>query len=126
MTLAQIKKRAQELRKLLATYSYEYHVLDNSTVTDATYDSLFSELKRIETERPELITSDSPTQRVGSELSGGFIKVSHSLRMLSLNDVFSRNEVEAWVKSMDKLLPGSKHEFFYRYQDGWPSLRAYL
>ena len=112
MTLAQIKKRAQELRKLLATYSYEYHVLDNSTVTDATYDSLFSELKRIETERPELITSDSPTQRVGSELSGGFIKVSHSSRMLSLNDVFSRNDVEAWVKRMDKLLPGSKHEFF--------------
>jgi len=112
MILTQIEKRAQELRKLLATYSYEYHVLDNSTVTDATYDSLFSELKKIESEHPEIITSDSPTQRVGNELSVGFVKVAHSSRMLSLNDVFSRNDVEAWVKRMDKLLPGSKHEFF--------------
>jgi len=112
MILNQIKKRTQELRKLLATYSYDYHVLDNSTITDATYDSLFSELKKIETEHPELITSDSPTQRVGNELSGGFIKVAHSSRMLSLNDVFSRIDVEAWVKRIDKLLPGSKHEFF--------------
>ena len=112
MTLAQIKKRAQELRELIATYSYEYHVLDNSSISDATYDSLFGELKKIETEHPKLITPDSPTQRVGSELSGGFIKVAHSSRMISLNDVFSRSDVEAWVKRMDKLLPGSKHDFF--------------
>jgi len=104
--------RAHELRELLSKYSYEYHVLDAATVTDAVYDSLMTELKTIEYEHPELITSDSPTQRVGSELLGGFQKVEHRTRMLSLNDVFDVSEVEAWVVRMDKLLPGTKHEFF--------------
>lgn len=105
-------QRARELRELLAKYSYDYHVLDAPSVDDAIYDSLFGELKKIEAEHPELITSDSPTQRVGSELLGGFKKVQHSSRMLSLNDVFERREVEAWVERMDKLLPGKQHEFF--------------
>jgi DNA ligase (NAD+) len=108
----QPEKRAEELRELLNTYSYEYHVLDNPSVSDAVYDSLFTELKKIEADLPELITSDSPTQRVGSQLVGGFKKVRHSSRMLSLNDVFDRADVEAWVKRMDNLLPGGKHEFF--------------
>ncbi|HEU5122313.1 MAG TPA: NAD-dependent DNA ligase LigA, partial [Candidatus Saccharimonadales bacterium] len=98
--------------ELLARYSYEYHVLDEPSVDDAVYDSLFGELKKIEAEHPELITPDSPTQRVGNELLGGFKKVQHSSRMLSLNDVFDRSEVEAWVVRMDKLLPGRTHEFF--------------
>jgi DNA ligase (NAD+) len=106
------KQRAQELRQILAKYSYEYHVLDNPSISDAVYDSLFGELKKIESEHPDLITPDSPTQRVGSELIGGFKKVQHSSRMLSLNDVFDRQEVEAWVKRIDKLLPGRTHEFF--------------
>ncbi len=112
MRQAQPKQRAKELRELLATYSYEYHVLDSPSVSDAVYDSLFAELKQIEAEYPELITSDSPTQRVGSELSGGFKKVRHSSRMLSLNDVFDRADVEAWVKRTEKLLPDATHEFF--------------
>lgn len=105
-------ERAQELRKILSTYSYEYHVLDAPTVNDAVYDSLMAELKNLEAEDPSLITADSPTQRVGSELLGGFQKVQHRSRMLSLNDVFDVSEVEAWVVRMDKLLPGTKHEFF--------------
>lgn len=105
-------QRAQELRKLLLQYSYEYHVLDAPTVDDAVYDSLVQELKKLETAHPELITPDSPTQRVGSELLGGFQKVSHRSRMLSLNDVFDAEEVAAWVQRMDKLLPGTKHSFF--------------
>lgn len=105
-------KRAQELRTLLASYSYDYHVLDKPTVSDAVYDSLFGELKKIEAEQPDLVTADSPTQRVGNALLEGFSKVTHSSRMLSLNDVFDRVEVEAWVKRMDKLLPGREHEFF--------------
>jgi DNA ligase (NAD+) len=104
--------RAKELRELLNTYSYEYHVLDNPSVSDAVYDSLFAELKKIESDFPELVTSDSPTQRVGNQLIGGFKKVRHSSRMLSLNDVFDRADVEAWVKRTDKQLPGNKHEFF--------------
>lgn len=105
-------KRVKELRQLLEKYSYEYHVLDTPSVDDGVYDSLFGELKRLEAEHPELVTADSLTQRVGNELLGGFQKVQHSSRMLSLNDVFARDEVEAWVERMDKLLPGRKHEFF--------------
>lgn len=108
----QPSERVQELRDLLNRYNYEYHVLDEPTVSDAVYDGLFNELKKIESEHPELVTSDSITQRVGNELKGGFTKVEHSSRMLSLNDVFDPAEVEAWVKRMDKLLPGTKHEFF--------------
>ncbi len=105
-------ERSRELRELLSTYSYEYHVLDNASVSDAVYDSLMSELKQIEAAHPELITPDSPTQRVGNELLGGFKKVQHRSRMLSLNDVFDTADVEAWVVRMDKVLPGARHEFF--------------
>lgn len=105
-------KRASELRSLLAKYNYEYHVLDAPTVSDAVYDGLMQELKKIEAEYPALVTADSATQRVGSELLGGFKKVQHRTRMLSLNDVFDVSEVEAWVRRMDKVLPGTKHEFF--------------
>jgi DNA ligase (NAD+) len=112
MTQLPPEKRVQELRKLINQYSYEYHVHDAPSVSDAVYDSLFGELKQIEADNPELITRDSPTQRVGNELKEGFKKVTHSSRMLSLNDVFDREEVQAWVTRMDKLLPGRKHEFF--------------
>ena len=111
-TQPQPSSRARELRDLLDRYSYQYHVLDEPLVDDAVYDSLFNELKVVERDNPDLITSDSPTQRVGSELLGGFQKVRHSSRMLSLNDVFDRGDVEAWVIRMDKLLPGRRHEFF--------------
>ena len=105
-------QRSAELRQLLNRYSYEYHVLDAPSVSDAVYDSLFAELKQLEATHPALITPDSPTQRVGNVLKGGFVKVQHRRRMVSLNDVFDTAEVEAWVQRMDKLLPGHKHEFF--------------
>lgn len=108
----QPEKRVKELRELLNTYSYEYHVLDKPSVDDAVYDSLFGELKKLEATHPDLVAPDSPTQRVGHELKGGFKKVEHSSRMLSLNDVFDRADVEAWVVRIDKLLPGRKHDFF--------------
>lgn len=111
-TQNQHSNRAAELRKLLQTYSYEYHVNDTPSVSDAVYDGLFNELKQLEAKHPELITPDSPTQRVGSALKGGFKKVRHSQRMLSLNDVFDREDVEAWLGRMERLLPGRTHEFF--------------
>ncbi|MDO5343685.1 MAG: NAD-dependent DNA ligase LigA [Candidatus Saccharibacteria bacterium] len=104
--------RAAELRQLLNGYSYEYHVLDAPSVSDAVYDSLFGELKQLEAAYPELVTADSPTQRVGHALKGGFAKVPHATRMLSLNDVFSAEEVAAWAARMEKLLPGERLEFF--------------
>ncbi len=106
------QQRSQELKRIVSDYSYQYHVLDQPSVSDAVYDSLMAELKAIEAKHPELITPDSPTQRVGGELLGGFQKVAHRSRMLSLNDVFDVSEVEAWVVRMDKLLPGRTHEFF--------------
>jgi len=112
MTPNKTRQRAEELRKLITQYSYEYHILDNPSVSNDVWDSLLTELKKIEADYPDLITPDSPTQRVGSELIGGFKKVKHATRMISLNDVFDRHDVEAWVKRMDNLLPGVKHEFF--------------
>ncbi len=105
-------KRARELRQLMAKYAYEYYVLDEPSVSDAVYDGLMKELKQLEAAHPELIVPDSPTQRVGGQALDKFTKVRHSSRMLSLNDVFSREDVEAWIKRMDKLLPGRTHEFF--------------
>jgi DNA ligase (NAD+) len=110
--MSEAAKRLAALRTQLAQYSYEYYVLDDTSVSDAVYDGLMRELKAIEAENPSLITSDSPTQRVGGAVIDGFKKVEHSVRMISLNDVFSREEVEAWVKRMDKLLPGRTHGFF--------------
>lgn len=112
MTLSKLKDRARELRDLISHYSYEYHVMDNPSVSNDIWDSLLAELKKIEADHPELITPDSPTQRIGSKLSEGFVKAKHSTRMISLNDVFDRADVEAWVKRMDNLLPGIKHEYF--------------
>ena len=104
--------RVRELRDLLNKYSYEYYVNDKPSVSDAIYDSLMDELKKIESSNPELITIDSPTQRVGNKLLEGFQKVRHERRMVSLNDVFDKNEIEAWIERTDKLMPGHKHEFF--------------
>ena len=104
--------RVRELRDLLNKYSYEYYVNDKPSVSDAIYDSLMDELKKIESSNPELITIDSPTQRVGNKLLDGFQKVRHQRRMVSLNDVFDKSEIEAWIRRTDKLMPGQRHEFF--------------
>lgn len=112
MSQKEPKKRLDELKKLLSKYSYEYYVLDNPTVLDAVYDSLFQELKKIEADYPELISSDSPSQRVGGEVLGGFEKAEHSSRMLSLNDVFSFDEVKAWALKIEKLLGNRPHSYF--------------
>ena len=107
-----MRNRLDEIKKLLNQYSYEYYVLDQPSVSDAVYDSLMAELKKIEVEHPEWITLDSPTQRVGNKLLDGFQKVRHQRRMVSLNDVFDKSEIEAWIRRTDKLMPGRRHEFF--------------
>ena len=112
MNKQQVERRLRELRTLMAKYSYEYYVLDEPSVSDAVYDGLMRELKSLEEQHPELITSDSPTQRVGGQPLDKFKKVRHSSRMISLNDVFNRTDVEAWIKRTEKLLPGRTHEFF--------------
>jgi len=108
---AQAKSRLNELKKLMASYSYEYYVLDKPSVSDAIYDGLMRELKSLEAAHPDLITPDSPTQRVGGQPLKGFSKVEHAIAMISLNDVFSREDVEAWVQRTEKLAPGNTHEY---------------
>lgn len=105
-------ERAAKLRELINDYRYNYHVLNRSIMSEAAADSLKHELSQIEEEHPELITPDSPTQRVAGEALPGFKKIRHSSRMLSLNDVFDEQEFTAWVERVSKLLPGEKLEFF--------------
>ena len=105
-------QRYCDLLELLNRYSFEYHSLDAPSVSDAVYDSLFSELKKIEAENPSIISPNSPSQRVGNVAKGGFEKIPHASRMLSLNDVFSEKEVFEWFARIKKLNPLLKEEFF--------------
>lgn len=107
-----IVERVKKLRELINDYRYHYHVLDESTMSEAAADSLKHELSQLEETYPELITQDSPTQRVAGAVLDGFQKVTHRVPMMSLQDVFNREEVAAWIKRTDKLLPGGAHEFF--------------
>ncbi len=107
-----VAERAAKLRELINDYRYNYHVLNKSIMSEAAADSLKHELTQIEEAHPELITSDSPTQRVAGEPLPQFKKVQHSSRMLSLNDVFNEEEFDAWVKRISKLLNGQKFDFF--------------
>lgn len=111
LSKSQAAERIARLRTVIENYRYHYHVLDESTMSEAAADSLKHELAQLEEQYPELITPDSPTQRVAGVALDKFKKVTHRTRMISLQDVFNREELEAWVKRMDKLLPGTKHEF---------------
>lgn len=106
------RDRVEKLRRQLQEYAYEYYVLDQPTVDDAVYDGLMAELKRLETQYPALISPDSPTQRVGGKPLEGFKSVRHSSRMLSLDDVFNEDDIDAWAKRISKLLPGATFDFW--------------
>ncbi|MBQ6593785.1 NAD-dependent DNA ligase LigA [Candidatus Saccharibacteria bacterium] len=106
-------ERLEKLRKLIDDYRYNYHVLDKSIMSEAAADSLKHELAMIEEEYPELITPDSPTQRVAGRALDKFVKVPHEKRMISLMDVFSREEVEEWIRRNEKLVPGGTIEEFF-------------
>src|SRR6266550_811963 len=105
-------ERAARLRELINDYRYNYHVLNKSIMSEAASDSLKHELTQIEEAHPELITPDSPTQRVAGAALPQFKKIQHSGRMLSLNDVFSEEEFDAWVKRISKLAGKDDIEFF--------------
>lgn len=105
MNKTQASKRIAKLRELINDYRYHYHVLDESIMSEAAADSLKHELSQLEEQYPELITPDSPTQRVAGAPLPGFKRATHSSRMLSLNDIFNAEELEAWVTRVKKLLP---------------------
>jgi DNA ligase (NAD+) len=97
---AEAQTRAEELRVLIGRHDYLYHVLDQPEVSDAEYDELTRELKGLEARFPELVTPDSPTQKVGGKPSELFAPAEHLAPMLSLDNAFSREELEAWGKRL--------------------------
>lgn len=112
MTKQDAKERIAKLRELIAKYRYEMHVLDNLSISEAALDSLKHELYKLEQEHPDLITKDSPTQRVAGKPAEGFKKVAHQVPMLSIEDVFSREEANEWLERLKKLEPRAHFDFF--------------
>ena len=113
MTKSEAEKRIIKLRELINDYRYHYHVLDESIMSESAADSLKHELSQLEAEFPELITPDSPTQRVAGKPLDKFTKVKHEKRMISLADVFSKEEILDWISRNEKLVPGGKIEEFF-------------
>lgn len=99
-----VKKRAEELREQIAHHDRAYYVLDDPEISDPEYDDLLRELREIEEEHPELLTPDSPTQRVGGEPLEKFNRVEHAEPMLSLANARNEDELRAWAKRVERNL----------------------
>lgn len=105
-------ERIAVLRRAVNYHSYRYHVLDSPVISDAQYDALYSELRALEEAHPELITTDSPTQRVGEEPAVKFGKVVHPAPILSLSNCFKMDDLRAWRERIGKLLPdGARFDY---------------
>src|SRR5437870_716994 len=105
------KLRVEELREQIRYHDYRYHVLDQPEVADAEYDALVRELKELESRFPELLTPDSPTQRVGGRPTELFAPAHHHAPMLSLDNAFSWEELSAWGKRVEKGV-GASADYF--------------
>ncbi len=105
MELEEAKRRIEALRREIDYHNYRYYVLARPVISDAEYDALMDELRALEAQFPQLITPDSPTQRVGSRPAEGFRKVRHPVPVLSLDKVTNREELFAWHRRILKLLP---------------------
>lgn len=103
-TFEEISTRAADLREQLAFHNYRYSVLSDPAISDAEYDALFDELDAIEKAHPELVTPDSPTQRVGSDLDSRLPKITHPVPMLSLAKAYSAEDIRDWRARLDRAL----------------------
>jgi DNA ligase (NAD+) len=103
--------RVDELRHSIEQHNYEYYVLDAPTVADAKYDALMQELRGLEERHPELLTPDSPTQRVGGEVGSGFRPHRHPRPMMSLGNAFSHEQLDAWFQRARNLVPEAQLDF---------------
>jgi DNA ligase (NAD+) len=112
ITKKEAKAEIEKLKKLVDRYRYSYHVLDKSLVSDQVNDSLKKRLEKLEDQFPDLITSNSPTQRVGGKPLAKFKKVKHQLPMLSLRDAFSAEELREWQERNERYL-GQKFQTKY-------------
>jgi DNA ligase (NAD+) len=111
MAIERLQERAEELRRLIDRWNYEYYILDQPSVTDAEWDEAMNELRRIEAEHPDLVTFDSPTQRVGIEPQSAFGKIEHPIPMLSLSNVFNEEELRAWAARAQRFAGGAPLTF---------------
>src|SRR6266498_58929 len=98
-----IDSKIESLREEIRHHEYRYYVLDDPEISDAEFDRLMNELKKLEAAHPELVTPDSPTQRVGGKPREGFIKVPHSIPMLSLDNAYSEEELRNWERRVHEL-----------------------
>src|SRR6266581_3186030 len=98
-----VRDEIESLREEIRHHEYRYYVLDDPEISDAEFDRLMNQLKKLEAEQPELITSDSPTQRVGGKPREGFVKVPHSVPMLSLDNAYSEEELRNWERRVHEL-----------------------
>lgn len=112
MNKKEAEARVLKLREEIKRYRYQYHVLDALEIPESALDSLKHELLKLEEAYPELITPDSPTQRVAGKASSRFKKVKHRKRMRSIEDVFSLAELEVWLQRIRKRLPMGSYGFF--------------
>lgn len=101
----EVKQRVEELRQLLQKASYAYYVLDNPIMEDAVYDQLYRELQQLENQYPEIITPDSPTQRVGELPATQFLSVRHNIPLYSLENAFNVDELKAWEQRWRRHAP---------------------
>ena len=106
-----IKKKIEELREKIRYHNYRYYVLDKPEIDDAEYDRLMRELEGLEKEHPELVTADSPTQRVGASPLEEFGTVKHAIPMLSIENALDEGELREWVDFVGRSLPGEKAEY---------------
>jgi len=93
-----MRKRIEQLRTQIRQHDFLYYVQNRPQITDQAYDRLFAELKSLEVENPELITPDSPTQRVSSQSAGTFESITHSVAMLSIDNTYNADELRAFDK----------------------------
>src|ERR1039457_6510019 len=93
-----VPQKIDALREKIRHHEHRYYVLDDPEISDAEFDRLINELKALEAEHPELITADSPTQRVGGKPREGFVKIPHSTPMMSLDNAYSEEELRDWER----------------------------
>ncbi len=110
--ITQARQRAQELRRELDHHNYRYYVLDDPEVSDAQYDALLRELTALEAAHPELITPDSPTQRVGAPPAQAFASAPHRQRMYSLDNALTREDWQAFLERLGRVLPDQEFRFW--------------
>ena len=112
MDKLQAKKRIEKLKAVISYHRYLYHVLDKQKISDAALDSLKHELYKLEQKYPDLITPDSPTQRVGGAPLKKFNKIRHKALMLSIEDIFSAKELQDWENYLKRLVPNTNFDYF--------------